>query len=337
MISLRADADLTEYNSFGFPSCAEYLADVECEEDLVDAVSFAKARQLPRWIIGGGSNLVLDTYIPGVVIKQNTSGYSVLESDDASVLIQVAAGQNWHELVEQVVDQGWSGIENLALIPGTVGAAPVQNIGAYGVELKDCFESLRAFDTETETFVSLSREQCSFGYRDSLFKSGCPGRYLIVSVNLRLHKQFAAQVGYGALADVLSGKALSLRAVFDAVVSMRKAKLPDPSKLGNAGSFFENPLVREEVYASLVEAHPGIVAFPDREGYVKLAAGWLIDNAGWKGAREGGVGVYEKQALVLVNHGEGTAADLKRLAGRVKSSVHEMYGVELVPEPRFYP
>ncbi|WP_370298273.1 UDP-N-acetylmuramate dehydrogenase [Pontibacterium sp.] len=337
MITPVENADLTALNSFGFASRAQYLFDVASDAELLEAVAYADERQLPFLVIGGGSNLVLDEYIPGVVVRQISGGYRVLEEDEGSVLLEVAAGQNWHQLVEQVVDAGWSGLENMALIPGTVGAAPVQNIGAYGVELKDRFVSLTAYDREKQVFVEFSASQCGFGYRNSVFKSVAPGRYIITRVRLRLNKQFVQKTGYGVLSQYLNGQEVTARSVFDAIVAIRQSKLPDPRDLGNAGSFFENPVVPVEQCEQLRAAHPDLVAYPERDGFMKLAAGWLIDHAGWKGYRTGRVGVYEKQALVLVNYGQGSARELMDLASKIQASVMEKYGVALVPEPRCYP
>lgn len=337
MITPLENADLTALNSFGFVSRAQYLFDVADDAELLDAIAYADERQLPVLVIGGGSNLVLDEYIPGVVVRQTSRGYQVLEDDEQSVLLEVAAGQNWHQLVEQTVDAGWSGLENMALIPGTVGAAPVQNIGAYGVELKDRFVSLIAYDREAQVFVEFSASQCRFGYRNSVFKSVAPGRYIITRVRLRLSKQFAPKTGYGVLSQYLDEGEVTVRRVFDAVVAIRQSKLPDPQDLGNAGSFFENPVVSIGQCEQLRAEYPDLIAYPERDGFMKLAAGWLIDQAGWKGHRSGCVGVYEKQALVLVNYGQGSAKELMALAAKIQASVMEKYGVALQPEPRCYP
>lgn len=337
MIAPIENADLTALNSFGFRSHAQYLFEIGDEAQLSQAVEFAKQKALPLRIIGGGSNLILDEYLPGVTLRFVKQGYRVLSEDDATVLLEVEAGQNWHQLVADSVASGWFGLENLALIPGTVGAAPVQNIGAYGVELKDRFTSLRAYDLRAGDFVELDSAQCAFGYRDSLFKSVMPGRYIITRVCLRLAKVFVPVIHYGGLESFLAGQPVTARAVFDTVVAVRRSKLPDPAQLGNAGSFFENPVVPAEQCEALRQQFPDLVAFPDRPGYCKLAAGWLIDKAGWKGHRQGSVGVYDKQALVLVNHGGGDANQLRELADAIRSSVLQKYGVELVAEPRSMP
>lgn len=337
MINLQENADLQALNSFGFASKAQYLVNVSSDEELLEAVQYAERHDLPFLVIGGGSNLILADFLPGLVVRLSSTGYRKVSEDEHSVLLEVEAGERWHHLVEQVIDEGWSGLENLALIPGTVGAAPVQNIGAYGVELKDRFESLTAFDRQKNMFVELIAEDCCFGYRDSVFKSVCPGRYIITRVRFRLAKCFNPIVGYSALTQQMGTGEVSARAVFDAVVAVRQSKLPDPAELGNAGSFFENPVIPQVQYDELKAQYPDVVAYPDRPGYIKLAAGWLIDQAGWKGYRAGAVGVYSKQALVLVNYGGGNASALMALAKDIRQSVSERYGVELMPEPRCYP
>ena len=337
MISLQENADLSQLNSFGFASKAQYLINVHSDDELVEAVCFAEQHDLPLLVIGGGSNLILSDYLPGVVVRLQSAGYRKVSEDDVSVLVEAEAGENWHQLVEQFVGEGWSGLENLALIPGTVGAAPVQNIGAYGVEIKDRFESLTAYDRREKVFVDLAASDCQFGYRNSVFKSTSPGRYIITRVRFRLAKNFVPAMSYGALMQQLAGDEVTARSVFDAVVAVRQSKLPDPLELGNAGSFFENPVIPQAQYDALKVHCPDVVAYQDRPGFMKVAAGWLIDQAGWKGYRAGAVGVYDKQALVLVNYGGGCAAEIMALAGAIQRSVVERYGVELVPEPRRYP
>ncbi len=337
MIHPQENADLTALNSFAFEARAQYLIDIEQESDIADAVAFTEQKQLPLIVFGGGSNLILDPFLPAVVIRFAREGYRKLSETDADVLVEVEAGHNWHQLVLAMAREGWHGLENLALIPGTVGAAPVQNIGAYGVELKDRFVSLTAFDQESRHFVELSAEQCNFAYRNSIFKSECPGRYIISRVRFRLSKEFVPLLGYGGLRQALDGARPTAEAVLQTVVSVRQSKLPDPAVIGNAGSFFENPIIPDEQFAQLKTRFPDVVAFADRPGYTKLAAGWLIDQAGWKGYRQGAVGVYDKQALVLVNHGGGDAKALMALAAEIQRSVAERYGVNLVPEPRRYP
>jgi len=337
VISLQENADLSQLNSFGFASKAQYLINVHSDEELVEALRFAEHHGLPLLVIGGGSNLILSDYLPGVVVRLQSTGYRKVSEDGESVLVEAEAGENWHQLVEQFIGEGWSGLENLALIPGTVGAAPVQNIGAYGVEIKDRFESLTAYDRQEKVFVDLAASDCQFGYRNSVFKSTSPGRYIITRVRFRLSKRFVPMVGYGALKQQLSNREVTARSVFDAVVTIRQSKLPDPLELGNAGSFFENPVIPQGQYAALKVQYPDVVAYPDRPGFMKVAAGWLIDQAGWKGYRSGSVGVYDKQALVLVNYGGGCADEIMALAAEIQRSVAECYGVDLVPEPRRYP
>ncbi|MGB0468501.1 MAG: UDP-N-acetylmuramate dehydrogenase [Pontibacterium sp.] len=337
MIQPIENADLSRLNSFGFESEAQFLIKAATDQDVCDAMNFAAQRDLPVLVLGGGSNLVLHSYVPGVVLQLSQTGYSLVAQENDNCLIDVEAGQNWHQLVTETVARGWYGLENLAFIPGTVGAAPVQNIGAYGVELKDRFVSLRAFDREVGQVVTLTASQCHFAYRDSLFKSICPGRYIILRIRLKLSNSYKPVLAYGALTQCLQNEAPEADEVLAAVIATRQSKLPDPVELGNAGSFFENPVIPVDQYKKLRMQYPQLVAFKDKPGFMKLAAGWLIDQAGWKGYREGNLGVYAKQALVLVNYGGGTVKDLRVLSEKIQASVYAKFGVSLSPEPRFYP
>ncbi|NVK42856.1 MAG: UDP-N-acetylmuramate dehydrogenase [Oceanospirillaceae bacterium] len=335
---LQRDVDLRAFNTFGFSARAERFLRVESLESLQQAVALARGQGWPLLVLGGGSNLVLRERLPGLVVQIALKGRSV-HIDGETVLATVAAGENWHETVAWSLGQGYYGLENLALIPGTVGAAPMQNIGAYGVELEERFHSLKALDTETGAIRHFTREACAFGYRDSLFKSAQPGRYIILEVTFALSRAALPVLRYRALVDELEQHGIASPTpldVFEAVCRIRRSKLPDPSEVGNAGSFFKNPVVAADRYRALHEAFPDIVAYPAGDAY-KLAAGWLIDRCGWKGRSLGPVGVYRNQALVLVNGGGGTASDLLALADAVRASVLERFGVELEMEPRIYP
>lgn len=335
---LRRDVDLSRLNSFGFAARAEWFLRAESLETLQQAVALARQEGWPLLILGGGSNLVLRESVPGLVVQVALKGHQVA-LDGERVLVSVAAGERWHETVCWTLQQGYYGLENLALIPGTVGAAPMQNIGAYGVELEERFHALRALDTETGSVRTFDREACCFGYRDSLFKSATPGRYVILEVTLALSTRPEPVLRYRALADALAARGQEDAGpadIFAAVCDIRRSKLPDPAEIGNAGSFFKNPVVPAAQFAALKNLFPELVAFPAGDD-VKLAAGWLIDQCGWKGRRQGPVGVYDKQALVLVNTGGGTASDLLRLADDVRASVRARFGVELEMEPRLYP
>jgi len=323
---------LRRHNTFGFDVRARFAVHVRSEADLLAALDDPRAQGLPLVVLGGGSNVVLTRDLDALVLLMEIPGYQVESSDDAW-LVTAGAGENWHGLVCRTIDDGLPGLENLALIPGTAGAAPIQNIGAYGVELRERFAGLRAFDRQQRTFVYLDLGQCAFGYRDSLFKQAGLGRYIITAVTLRLPRKWQPVLSYGELARELEGSTPDAAMVRDAVIAIRSRKLPDPAELGNAGSFFKNPLVSATQRAALLDAHPDLVSYPQPDGSFKLAAGWLIDRCGFKGHSDGPVGVYGKQALVLVHHGGGTGTALLALAHRIADAVEARFGVRIEPEP----
>lgn len=340
MVSWNSDVDLSGKNSLGFKVTAERFLQVDSIENLQLALTEVDQNNWPLLILGGGSNLVLKDYLPGAVISVATQGVHVLVDNESEAIVEVGAGENWHGFVGQLLQMGLHGLENLALIPGNVGAAPVQNIGAYGVELSDCFHSLTAYDRKVGELVQLSKEQCQFGYRDSIFKSKEPGRYIIWQVRFSLSSVFQPILSYKGLQEYLFSVGVrepNAHDVYKAVCEIRHSKLPTPSEIGNAGSFFENPVVPGAEYQRIKQEYPTLVAYPDRESHYKLAAGWLIDQAGWKGHCSGSVGVYDKQALVLVNHGGGSCTELLDLAKEIQDSVLEKFGVALQMEPRVYP
>lgn len=324
---------LRRHNTFGFDVRARYAVHVRSESDLLAALEDPRAKGLPLVVLGGGSNVVLTADLDALVLLMEIPGYSVETGPDAW-LVMAGAGENWHGLVSRTIAEGLPGLENLALIPGTVGAAPIQNIGAYGVELRERFAGLRALDRQTLRFVDLNQEQCAFGYRDSLFKQAGRDRYIITAVTLRLPRDWQPVLAYGELARELEGNAAPDAATIrDAVIAIRSRKLPDPAQIGNAGSFFKNPLVSAEQRNALLASHPDLVSYAQPDGTFKLAAGWLIDRCGFKGLNDGPVGVYGKQALVLVHHGGGTGAALLALAGRIADTVQARFGVRIEPEP----
>jgi UDP-N-acetylmuramate dehydrogenase len=308
---------------------------VEPEPVLTLALALARQRQWPLLVLGGGSNLVLSGDFPGLCLQVALRGISHEILDSQWVCVTAAAGENWHEFVALCLRQGWHGLENLALIPGTVGASPIQNIGAYGVEMGDFLSHLEAIDRQTGERRRFSVRECRLGYRDSLFKRQARDRYVITSVSFRLRRQPKPNLTYRVLAEALAGEgAPTPRALFDAVIAIRQQKLPDPRALPNAGSFFKNPVVSLEHYQSLKARFPALSAYPDSGG-MKLAAGWLIDQAGWKGVGEGGAAVHDAQALVLVNRGGATGADVRRIAAAIGDDVFARFGVRLEPEPVF--
>jgi UDP-N-acetylmuramate dehydrogenase len=327
---------LLPYNSFGLPAMAATLVHLEEEADVRRVVDHPELGRAPQFILGGGSNIVLTRDVSEVVLRVEIRGRRVLAERDDAVIVEAGAGESWHELVDWTIEQGLGGLENLALIPGSVGAAPVQNIGAYGLELADRFDSLDAVDLITGRSVSLDAQACRFGYRDSVFKQVLPGKCVITRVRLRLPKPWVPVLGYLDLQRKMEDtgiRAPSPRQIFDWVCAVRRAKLPDPAVIGNAGSFFKNPVVTAEQCRDIITRDPHLVHYPMDDGNFKLAAGWLIDACGWKGKRVGGAAVYEKQALVLVNRGDARGAEVVTLARAIQESVYGRFGIRLEPEP----
>ena len=329
--SIQKNVSLAAYNTFRFAYQAEYFAIADSLEALKVLLAWANRLEHHVTMIGGGSNLLISGDVPGLVIINRLSGINAREHSGNLMSLTVAAGENWHQLVEFAVTQGWFGIENLALIPGTVGAAPVQNIGAYGVEIKDVLARVQVINTVSGDVYWINARDCGLAYRDSYFKSKWQSVFIITAVELSLKKQGQLQLSYGGLSDRVQAQP-SLKEVFNAVCQVRNEKLPDPTVLANAGSFFKNPIVSQAKHSELIARFPSLVSFPFEQGF-KLAAGWMIDQAGWKGKQFQGVGVYDKQALVLVNYQEDTADSLLTLEAQIKQSVLDLYGVELEREP----
>ncbi len=337
-VTLRAS--LREHNTFGLPAVADTLVRIASDADVRRVLDHAELGPAPKFVLGGGSNVVLTRDIHAVVLKVEVPGLRLLREDADAWIVEAGAGENWHVLVAWCVEHDLPGLENLALIPGTVGAAPVQNIGAYGVELKDRFDSLDAVDLVTGRSVSLDASACQFGYRDSVFKhqgfGGLAGKSLITRVRFRLPKPWQPVRGYLDIERKMAetgNHAPDARTIFDWVCAIRRAKLPDPAVVGNAGSFFKNPVVSAEQCRDIINRDPEIVHYPLPDGTVKLAAGWLIDACGWRGKTVGRAGVYERQALVLVNRGGATGAEVVTLAGAIQESVYGRFGIRLEPEP----
>jgi UDP-N-acetylmuramate dehydrogenase len=331
-----ADFPLLSFNTFGFDVKARWACLLEHEAQLPAMLDDARLAGLPRLILGGGSNLVLTGDFDGVVWLVRLAGRRLVREDEAAYYVEAAAGESWHGFVDWTLQHGYAGLENLALIPGTVGAAPIQNIGAYGLEMAEHFASLRALDLSRGTISEFDRAACAFGYRDSVFKQAQAGRYLILSVTFRLPKHWQPRAAYADVAAVLAARAIvqpSAREIFDAVVQIRRAKLPDPAVTGNAGSFFKNPVIDAAQFAALQLHSPGVVSYAQADGRYKLAAGWLIEQTGWKGRALGAAAVHERQALVLVNRGGADGRQVLALAEAVRASVHERFGVQLEAEP----
>ena len=331
-LTLIPDFDLSSRNTLALRARSRLGVIISNVAQLPELLALARAERLPLRILGGGSNVVLAPEFDGVTAMMDLRGRTVIGDDADGVTLEVAAGETWHELVAWTVAQGFGGIENLALIPGTVGAAPVQNIGAYGAELADVLEQVTAYDRATGSEVVLNREQCRFAYRDSLFKQ-VPDRYVVLSVRLRLPRPWVPNLGFAGLSDL--GGAVTPQAVMDRVVALRTSKLPDWRVNPNAGSFFQNPIVAPDVAQRVLDEFPTAPAFPQADGRLKLSAGWLIERAGLKGFRMGPVGMSERHALVVVNHGGAVQADVATLAGHVKDVVETRFGVRLHEEPVF--
>ncbi len=328
---IQESVPLKPHNSFRFQATAGYFAIIDRLESLELALKWANSNNISITMLGEGSNLLLTGDIDGLVLINRLQGIEIEEVGD-QVQLKVSAGENWHQLVSFTVEKGLAGIENLALIPGSVGASPVQNIGAYGVEVKDVLVSVQVMDRQDASLSWIEAKDCGFAYRDSHFKGAWSERYFITAVCLALSRQHELKLSYGGLAKGLPNDP-SLQQVFDEVCAVRAAKLPDPKEIGNAGSFFKNPIVSNNLYQKILDEHPDLVAFSIDDSNWKLAAAWLIDKAGWKGFSRDGVGVYEKQALCLVNHGADQAECLLRLERDLKFDIKLKFGVILEREP----
>ena len=335
-MQVEAGVSLKALNTFGLPAVARQLVRVDSEAAVRQVVDHPEFGRADKFILGGGSNVILTRDVAPLVVKVEVLGRRLVDERADAWIVEAGAGENWHEVVAWTLEQGWPGLENLALIPGTVGAAPVQNIGAYGVELQERFESLTAVDLMTGRSVTLGREQCRFGYRDSVFKQALAGKSVITRVRLRLPRPWRPVLGYLDIERRMTETGIrepDARCIFDWVCAIRRAKLPDPREIGNVGSFFKNPIVTEEQCRDIIGRDPAIVHYPLPDGSVKLAAGWLIDACGWKGKTVGRAGVYEKQALVLVNRGGASGAEVVTLARAIQESVYGRFGIRLEPEP----
>ncbi len=335
-LQIQHRVSLREFNTFGLPASAATLVRIGSEADVRRVVDHPELGRAPKFVLGGGSNVVLTRDIAAVVVKVEIMGRRLVREDSDAWIVEAGAGEPWADFVAWTLDQGLPGLENLALIPGSVGASPVQNIGAYGVELKDRFESLDAVDLVTGRSVTLTAAECHFGYRDSIFKGLLAGKSLITRVRFRLPRPWQAALGYLELERRMAETGNSTpdaRTIFDWICAVRRAKLPDPAVIGNAGSFFKNPVVSAEQCRDIIGRDPEIVHYPLPDGTVKLAAGWLIDACGWKGKSVGHAGVHDKQALVLVNRGGASGAEVMTLARAIQESVYGRFGIRLEAEP----
>lgn len=338
MIIIEENIPLKPYNTFGLEVSARYFTEITTAEQLVTLLRdplWASARKL---FLGGGSNILLLNDFDGLVIKISIKGISLAEDGPGHVILQAGAGEVWHEFVLYCIERNLGGVENMSLIPGTVGAAPMQNIGAYGAEVKDTFHQLEALNLKTLQTEVFNRERCAFGYRESFFKQEGKDQYVILNVSFKLSKNPEINVAYGAIRQTLEEMGVvspTIRDVSNAVIRIRRSKLPDPAEIGNSGSFFKNPEIPREEYLKVKEKYPDLPGYEVNESRIKVPAGWLIEQSGWKGKRFGEVGVHDKQALVLVNFGSGKGSEIAGLAGRIQASVFEKFGIIISPEVNF--
>ena len=338
-VSMKTQFNLQPYNSFGFPVTAKYLVEINDAKELDRLFRTPEYKNEKRLVLSGGNNILFtQDHFDGLVILMNNKGIKTVADDGNKVIVRAQAGEDWPEFVKKMVEKGLYGIENLAHIPGKVGAAPVQNIGAYGMELKDSFLKCEAFHLETGKKRVFDNKECCFGYRQSIFKGMLRGQYIITSVDFQLKKQADLKLDYGNIKSYLAEHGMespTLQQLHDAICAIRDAKLPNVKQLGNAGSFFKNPVIKTEQFEALKRQYPEIPHYDEPNGKVKVPAGWLIEQAGWKGWHDEHVGVYEKQALVLVHYGGGTGHDIVALSQKIQQSVEEQFGIQISPEVNF--
>lgn len=329
-MELKENVSLKPYNTFGIDVKAERFVAVSS----VDELRKVLATEKPSLVLGGGSNMLLTQDVKGLVLHINLKGIETIKEDAEHSFVKAAAGEVWHSFVLWCIDKGFGGIENMSLIPGNVGTAPIQNIGAYGVELKDTFVELEAMDIASGEITTFSHADCQFGYRNSVFKNELKGKYIIISVTFKLSKKHNLNTSYGAIETELERLGLdkSIKNISQAVINIRNSKLPNPKEIGNSGSFFKNPVIPTPQFEALKANHPTIVGYPAGEGHTKVAAGWLIENDGWKGKRFGDAGVHNKQALVLVNYGTAQGQEIAELSKKIQDSVYQRFGIKLEAE-----
>ncbi|MBE0648631.1 MAG: UDP-N-acetylmuramate dehydrogenase [Bacteroidales bacterium] len=334
MMVIEEQKSLQQEHTFGIQASTRYFIEINRDEDIVPVILSLTEDQKPIMILGDGSNVLFTENFPGTVIRLNTKGIAVISENEEFIIVRVAGGEIWDEVVAYCVERGWGGVENLSLIPGRIGASPIQNIGAYGVELKEVLEELETVHLETGEKRTFSRDDCRFGYRESIFQQTLRGQYFITGVTLKLAKKPTLNLGYGSVKQELERSGITsptIKDVREVVCRIRRSKLPDPRDAGNAGSFFRNPVIRTDQFAGLKQQYPDIVSFADSNG-VKLAAAWLIDQCNWKGKRAGDAGVHPDQPLVLVNYGNATGVEILALASLIRQSVLVKFGILLEPE-----
>jgi|AntRauTorcE11897_2_1112592.scaffolds.fasta_scaffold02224_5 UDP-N-acetylmuramate dehydrogenase len=333
-LRIQDDINLAPFNTLGVPAKAKYFLSVRTVDELIAILPVDKQFS-SIFVLGGGSNILFMDDYEGLILHIAIRGKEVIRENENHIYLKIGAGENWHETVRYCVEKGWGGIENLSLIPGTTGAAPIQNIGAYGVEIEEVFESLTAIELETGSRHIFNKEDCRFAYRDSIFKQELKGKYAVADVTLKLSKNPELNTSYGAIKDMLDERKITeptIQDISDIVIEIRNSKLPDPAKLGNAGSFFKNPIITDENYHNLKQEYPAMPGYSVDDARTKVPAGWLIEQTGWKGKVVGQAGTYRQQALVIVNHGDATGQEILQLAKMIQESVYEKFDIELVPE-----
>jgi len=335
-MTIQENVDLQPYNTFGIQASARHFTAIHSVEDVQSLLSSALMRDQPHLILGGGSNVLFTKNFSGIVARMEITGISVTSETADHVTLTVGAGENWHGLVMHCIARNYGGIENLSLIPGTAGAAPMQNIGAYGVEVKDVITAVDAVNKKTGALRRFNHDECAFGYRESIFKQQAKDQYIITGIALRLTKRnHRLHLQYGAIQETINSRSITdptIRDISDAVIHIRQTKLPDPAKVGNAGSFFKNPSISVDAFDELKKKYPQIPSFPSTEGLIKVPAGWLIEQCGWKGKRYDSIGVHPHQALVLVNYGGGEGKKIWNLAMEIRESVARQFNITLQPE-----
>ena len=335
-MTILENVDLQSFNTFGIKVLGSKFTTITSVKDAQSLFMSPLFKSGKHLILGGGSNILFTKNFEGLIVKVELRGIETLEEDDNSITLKVGAGEIWHHFVVHCVERNWGGVENLSLIPGTVGAAPIQNIGAYGVEIKNIIVDVEGVELSTGKIRSFSNAECEFGYRDSIFKQKAKGKYLVSSIALKLTKNnHRLNTSYGAIEETLKQQGIihpTVKNISDAVIHIRRSKLPEPEVIGNAGSFFKNPTIERKLYESIKKDHPSIPSYPSGDGLVKIPAAWLIEQCGWKGKTFDGIGVHKNQALVLVNYGGGNGKQLWQLALDIKSSVEQKFDIDLQPE-----
>jgi UDP-N-acetylmuramate dehydrogenase len=336
-MNIQQNISLKKLNTFGINVFAKHFSSFTNAEELKELITYnlSLANNQPPFILGGGSNILFIKNIDRLVLKNEIKGIELITEDENYIYVKSGAGENWHGFVQYCLQRNWAGVENLSLIPGNVGASPMQNIGAYGVELKEVFYELEALNINEQKVSTFSVNDCAFGYRESVFKTKYKNKFIILSVTFRLHKKPTFNISYGAINEELQKmnvQNLSIQSISQAVISIRSSKLPDPAKIGNAGSFFKNPSVEKKIFNNLKIKFPNIIGYENNEGTMKLAAGWLIEQCGWKGFRKGDAGCNNKQALVLINFGNATGKEIYDLSEEILQSVKNKFGVQLERE-----